>query len=102
MLPQGQVSRPALRGILALFSSQDDPNLRPLVPAPTVVITEHCVDEEAGTFETAGDLPDRQRAKRQVEPMLGRVPAPPLDVPLLECRQSMRPILANRFNHGEV
>jgi len=34
--------------------------------------------------------------------MLGGMPTPPLDVTLLECRQSANPILSNRFNQRQV
>ena len=88
---KGRSKDPRRTRILACFRARMIQTSARSSQRPAAVVAEHRIDREPGAFETAGDLPDRQRAKRQLEPMLGGTPTPPLDVPLLECRQIGEP-----------
>src|SRR5438093_2158111 len=87
--------------ILHLFR-EDDPHVGAGVPRPPAVVAEDGVDGEAGAFEMARHLRHGQRAKREIEPVLGGRPAAALDVALLERGQLEPRIVAHRLDEREM
>jgi hypothetical protein len=82
--------------------SEDDPHIGALGPPAATVVAQDGLDVEPGAFQPSRHLSDRQRPERQRELMLGRLPAPALDVTLIESRQPPARILPHRLDQGEM
>src|SRR5438093_1555509 len=80
----------------------DDPRVGALIPRAPLVVPEDGLDLEPGALELPRHLWHRQRSEDQLEAMMTRAPAAPLDVALLECGQALPAILPHGFDQREI
>src|SRR5262245_53451084 len=83
-------------------SGKDQPDVRPAVPRSALVVAEDRPDVKAGGLETTGHLGHRERAERQRESMHPGPAPPALDVLLIEDREALRAILADRLDKRQT
>jgi uncharacterized repeat protein (TIGR03803 family) len=79
-------------------SREDDPDVGAIVPRTAAIVAEDRVDAEAGPFEPARHLADRQGAEHQREVVLASDAVADRDVPLIEHREATGAILRDRFD----